>query len=134
MRFSHNRRDHTETLRLEYKHYSTLVAADAGDNRVYGERVKAGWILLVLTCFLHMPNAADNDVAEILIDDGGHELEIRSRARDKAKQGMSAVNPFYLGEHQRVIGQTSRIAKDERICLTVIGELIPLKKWRKGKV
>lgn len=134
MRFSHNRRDRTETLRLEYQYYSTLVAANADDKRVYGERVKAGRILKVLTCFLHMPNAADNDVAEILIDTGGRELEIRSRARDKAKQGMSALNPFYVGEHQRIIGQTSRIAKDERICLTVIGEMVPLKRWRKGKV
>jgi len=121
-------------VRQEYQHYSSLIATDAGDKRVYGERVKAGWILKVLTCFLHMPNAADNDVAEILIDTAGQELEIRSRARDKAKQGMSALNPFYVGEYQRVVGQTSRIAKDEQICLTVIGEMIPLKKWRKGKV
>lgn len=47
---------------------------------------------------------------------------------------MSALNLFYVGEYQRVIGQTSRFAENEHMCLTVIGEMIPLKKWRRGKV
>lgn len=102
--------------------------------RIYGERVKPGWILKVLTCFLHLPDSNLPDVATLLVDDGSQELEIRSRARDKAKQGMSALNPFYVGEYQRVIGQTSRFDENEHMCLTVIGEMIPLKRWRRGKV
>ncbi|MBA7493985.1 hypothetical protein ES702_04551 [subsurface metagenome] len=121
-------------MRLEYQFRATEYWTDDHDKRVYGERVKPGWILKVLTCFLHLPDSEMNDVAFLLVDDGGRELEIRSRARDKAKQGMSALNPFYVGEYQRIIGQTSRFEENEHMCLTVIGEMIPLNKWRKGKV
>ncbi|MBA7624093.1 hypothetical protein ES703_31497 [subsurface metagenome] len=121
-------------MRLEYQYRVTEYYVSGHDKRVYGERVKAGWILKVLTCFLHLPDSKSNDVATLLVDDGGRELEIRSRARDSAKQGMSALNPFYVGEYQRIIGQTSRFADTEHMCLTVIGEMIPLKRWRKGKV
>lgn len=134
MRSSPNRRDSTKTLRLEYQFRAIEYWTAGHDKRVYGEHVKPGWILKVLTCFLHLPDSKINDVATILVHDGSHELEIRSRARDAAKQGMSALNPFYVGEYQRIIGQTSRFEDPEHMCLTVIGEMIPLNKWRKGKV
>lgn len=121
-------------MRIEYQYRATKYITDVLDLRVYGKRVKPGWILKVLSCFLHMPNSKINDVATLLVDNGGWELEIRSRARDAAKQGMSALNPFYVGEYQRVIGETSRADLNDHICLTVIGEMIPLKKWRRGKV
>lgn len=121
-------------MRLEYQHKATTTISGDDGGRVYGERVKAGWILKVLTCFLHMPEAAINDVATLLVDDSGQELEIRSRARDGAKQGMSALNPFYVGEGQRVIGYSPHLNDELEMSLTVIGEMIPLKKWRRGKV
>lgn len=121
-------------MRLEYQHKATETISGTAGGRVYGERVKPGWILKVLTCYLHMPNAKIADVATLVVDNGSEELEIRSRARDAAKQGMSALNPFYVGEYQRVIGSTDKSVDGDQICLTVIGEMIPLKKWRKGKV
>ncbi|GAH44311.1 unnamed protein product [marine sediment metagenome] len=121
-------------MRLEYQFRAIEYWTAGHDKRIYGERVKPGWILKVLTCFLHLPDSKINDVATILVHDGSHELEIRSRARDAAKQGMSALNPFYVGQYQRIIGQTSRFEDTEHMCLTVIGEMIPLKKWRKGRV
>lgn len=121
-------------MRQEYQYYThTIITADH-DHKVYGERVKPGWILKVLTCFLHMPESGIQDVAEILVDQGSSTLEIRSRARDAAKQGMSTLNPFLVGEYQRIIGHSPDSGVGEEICLTVIGEMIPLKKWRKGKV
>lgn len=121
-------------MRLEYQHITREKVPFGTGFKIYGQRVKPGYILKVLTCFLHMPDSADKDIAEILVDDGGQELEIRSRARDAGKQGMSTLNPFYVGEYQRVVGHAPLSSEDETLCLTVIGELIPLKKWRKGKV
>jgi len=121
-------------VRLEYQYRTTIAVSGTDGGRVYGERVKPGYILKVLTCFLHMPDAKTGDVATLVIDDGIRELEIRSRARDAAKQGMSALNPFYIGEYQRVIGFTQKSTNGDEMCLTVIGEMIPLKKWRRGKV
>ena len=121
-------------MRIEYQHrVSTIITADH-DRKVYGERVKPGWILLVLTCYLHMPQSKAGDLAEILISDGIKTLEIRSRSRDLAKRGMSALNPFLVGEYQQIIGHSPDSEIGHEICLTVIGELRPLKRWRKGKI
>lgn len=81
-----------------------------------------------------MPNAKITEVAEITVENGTDILEIRSRARDAAKQGMSTLNPFLVGEHQRIIGHAPEALIGDEICLTVIGELMQLKRWRKGKV
>lgn len=121
-------------MRLEYQYRARDIITLDHDFHIYGERVKPGYILKVLTCFLHLPDSKIADVATLTIYDGSHEFEIRSRARDAAKQGLSALNPFYVGEYQMVIGQTSRADVGDEICLTVIGEMIPLRKWRRGKV
>lgn len=121
-------------MRKEYQYHTHKIIKVGDNNRICGERVKAGWILKVLTCYLHMPDSAKGDIAEILINQGSLELEIRARARDAAKQGMSALNPFYVGEYQCIIGYAPDSGVGDEICLTVIGEMIPLKKWRKGKV
>lgn len=81
-----------------------------------------------------MPDSKLGDIAELLVDQGSLELEIRARGRDAAKQGMSAINPFYVGEYQRVVGYSPDADVGDEICLTIIGEMIPLKKWRRGKV
>lgn len=121
-------------MRLEHLWRGTETITTGHDRRVYGERVKAGYLLKVLTCFLHMPDSKVNDIASILVDNGSTYLEIRSRARDAGKQGMSALNPFYVGEHQRVIGHSPQSGVNDTICLTIIGEMLLLKNWRKGKV
>jgi len=121
-------------VRLEYSHRAREIITADHDRRVYGERVKPGWILKVLTCFLHMPDSKSGHIANILVDSRTLPLEIRSRARDAAKQGMSTLNPFYVGEYERVVGHSPNSVLNDEICLTVIGEMIPLKKWRKGKV
>lgn len=104
------------------------------DRRVYGDPVPPGWVLLVRTCYLHMPKSKAGDVATLLLEHGGQELVLRSRARDFAKQGMSAFNPFYVGEHQRVIGESLNSDEKDTITLNIVGEMIPLRKWRRGKV
>lgn len=121
-------------MRKEYQHHAqTIVTADH-DKKVYGERVKPGWILKVLTCFLHLPDSDVSDIAEVLIDRGSGELEIRARAGGAGSRGLSTLAPFYVGEYQRVIGHAPDSIIDDELGLTVIGELIPLNKWRKGKV
>jgi len=121
-------------VRLEYQFRAREIITTDHDRRVYGERVKPGWILKVLTCFLHMPKSKIGHIANLLVDGRPLPFEIRSRARDAAKQGMSALNPFYVGENQRVVGHSPDSNVGDEICLTVIGEMIPLKKWRRGKV
>lgn len=117
-------------MRFEYQYRTTEIITAGHNRRVYSERVDAGWLLTVLSCYLHIPDSKIGHVAEILVSDGAQELEIRSRGRDAAKQGMSTLNPFYVGEYQRVIGHSPDSNLNDKICLTVIGHLTPLWDWR----
>lgn len=104
------------------------------DRRVYGDLVPPGWVLKVLTSYIHMPDCKAGDIAQILLEHGGQDLVLRCRVRDFAKHGMSTLNPYYVGEHQRVIGYSPDAAVGDTISLNIVGEMIPLKRWRKGKV
>jgi len=121
-------------VRYLYQRHWTEKITQAHDRRIYSERVKPGWILAVHYCYLHLPEAKANDVATIFIDIGGEELVLRSRARDAAKQGMSALRPFHVGEHRRVIGHAPDADSGNTISLSLCGEMIPLRKWKRGKV
>lgn len=104
------------------------------NRRVYSDSVKPGWILELHTCYFHLPEAKSGDIATICIERGGEELVMRSRSRDQAKQGMSALVPFHVGEHQRVFGHAPDADNTDTITLNICGAMIPLKKWKKGKV
>ena len=118
---------------LYQRHWAETITLNH-DKRVCSERVKAGWVLEVHYCYLHMPDAAKGDVATLFVDIGGEELVLRSRARDAAKQGMSAIRPFHVGEHRRVVGYAPDAEVGNKISLSLCGAMIPLKKWKKGKV
>lgn len=118
---------------LYQKHWTETITA-GHDKRVYSERVKAGWVLEAHFCYLHLPGSKAGDVATILVDIGGEELVLRSRARDAAKQGMSTIRPFHVGEHRRVIGHAPDADVGDVITMSLCGAMIPLRKWRRGKV
>jgi len=96
--------------------------------------IKPGRLLEVHYCYLHAPEAKTGHILTIFIDIGGEELVLRSRARDAAKQGMSAVRPFHVGEHRRVIGYAPDANIGDHICLSLCGAMLDLKKWKRGKV
>ena len=121
-------------LRYLYQQQWTETIVDGHDKRVWSERVKPGWLLEVHTCYLHAPESAKGDVLHLHVERGGQDLVLRSRARDAAKQGMSAMVPFHIGEHQRISGHAPDADNGDEITLNVCGAMIPLKKWRKGKV
>jgi len=118
---------------LYQRHWTAIVNAD-NNARVYSERIRPGWILEAHYCYLHAPEARSGDVLTIFIDIGGEDLVLRSRARDLGKQGMSALRPFHVGEHRRVIGHAPDADEGDIISLSLCGAMIPLKKWKKGKV
>lgn len=102
--------------------------------RVISDPVPAGWLLQVHYCYFHVPEAAINDVLTLYMELGGQELVLRSRARDRAKQGMSCVLPFCLGEHRRIIAEALEADNGDHLCLSLCGSMVELKKWKKGKV
>lgn len=121
-------------MRYLYQNQWTETIEAGHSGRVYSDRVKPGWILVVHACYLHAPESAIKDVLAIYIEHGGQDLVLRSRARDAAKQGMSAIVPFHVGEHQRLFGYAPDAGVGDTITLNLCGEMVPLKKWKKGKV
>jgi len=81
-----------------------------------------------------LPESKSGDIAVIYIETGGEDIVLRSRARDAAKQGMSALRPFHVGQHRRVYGYAPDADNDDTLCLSLCGAMLELKKWRKGKV
>ena len=121
-------------MKLEYQYRTTETIRAGHDKKVYDRRVKAGWILKVVSCYFYVPEIGTVDKVAILVETGAQDLDIRWRGKEVGRLGISTLNPFYVGEHQRVIGYAPKAKIGDQLSLTVIGEMIPLKKWRKGRV
>lgn len=121
-------------MRYLYQRHWTETITAGHSKRVYSDLVKPGWLLEVHYCYLHLPDSKSGHVATIYIETGGEDLVLRSRARDAAKQGMSAIRPFHIGEHRRVYGHAPDANTNDTISLSLCGAMLQLKKWRKGKV
>ena len=121
-------------MRYLYQRQWIEIITAGHDKRVCSDRVRPGRLLEVHYCYLHAPQSKSGDILTIFIDIGGQELVLRSRARDAAKQGMSAIRPFHVGEHRRVIGHAPDADENDHICLSICGAILDLKKWTKGKV
>lgn len=121
-------------MRHLYQQHWTETIVAGHSKRVYSELVKPGWLLFVHYCYLHLPESKSGDIATIYIETGGEDLVLRSRSRDAAKQGMSALRSFHVGEHRRVYGHAPDARNNDTISLSLCGEMVPLNKWRKGKI
>jgi len=119
-------------LRHLYQNQWTEIITPGHDRRVCSDQVRPGWILYVHSCYLHLPEAKSGDVATIYLVHGAQRHVLRSRARDAAKQGLSALLPFHVAEHQWIIGYAPDADEGDTIELGMCGAMIPLKKWRKG--
>jgi len=121
-------------LRYLYQNHWTEIVVTGHSKEVCSERVKPGWLLYVHSCYLHLPESKAADVATIYLVHGAMRHVLRSRGRDAAKQGMSAILPFHVAEHQYIIGYAPDADNTDTIELGVCGEMIRLKRWRKGEV
>ena len=117
-------------MRWEYQYCKKVFVTPGHNRRVYGEWIEAGWMLTVETCYLYIPEAKTPDYACICVENGGQELMIRSRGKDVGRRGISSLNPFYVGEHQRVIASAPNANIGDELSLCVMGYLMPLWDWR----
>jgi len=118
-------------MRFEYQHVARATITADHNRRVYGERVLPGWILTVKSCYMYVPDIATPDKLLILVETDPEEIEIRARGKESGRLGISTLNDFYVGEHQRVVGYAPNSGVGDKISLTVIGYLTPLWDFRK---
>jgi len=117
-------------VRFEYQYSARETITVDHDKRVYGERIAAGWILTVKSCYMYVPEVGTQDIVHLLVEAGPQEMEIRVRGKEVGRVGISALNPFYVGEYQRVVGYAPSAEIGHKLSLTVIGYLTPLWDWR----
>ena len=119
-------------MRFEYQFCRKAVITPDHDRCLYGEWIEPGWILTVESCYLYIPEAKTPDYACICVEIGGRDVMIRSRGKDVGRRGMSTLNPFYVGEYQRIHACAPNAEVDDTISLCVMGYLMPLWDWRRG--
>jgi len=121
-------------MRLEYQCCAEETITLGHNRRIYCERVEPGWILTAEMCYLHVPQIGTPDVVSIFVERGPEEIIVRSRGKEVGRQGISALCPFYVGEYQRIVGHAPNAEIGDELSLNVMGYLMPLWEWRRGKV
>ena len=105
----------------------TVAATD--DRYVKSDRIRPGYVLHVMSCFAHAPEREALDVLKLCIRSGGQNVCIRSRAANLAKTGMSALNPFLVGEGDQVLAYFPDSDTGDTIELCLNGFLTPIEEW-----
>lgn len=118
-------------MRFEYQFCRKAVITPGHSRCLYGELIDPGWILTVVTCYFYIPEADTPDFACICVEIGGRDVMIRSRGKEAGRRGMSTLNPFYVGEYQRIHACAPNADEGDTISLCVMGYLMPLWDWRR---
>lgn len=101
--------------------------------RVYSDRVPAGHVLHVMSCYAHAPEREVNDITWIGVETGGADVLIRARGGAVVKDGMSALNPFLAGEGDRVFAYFPDADATDTIGLHINGFMVPTSEWREAQ-
>lgn len=106
----------------------TLTAGHSG--YVLSERIDPGMVLHVQNCYAHAPERAVSDITWLGVRSGGQDVLVRARGGAVAKEGMSAINDFFVGEGDQVFAAFPDAEEDDTGELHVIGVLYDLESWR----
>ena len=105
-----------------------LTAGHSG--YVFSEKVRTGEVLHVQNCYAHAPERKTSDIIWMGVRDGSKDVLVRARGGTIAKEGMSSLNDFYVGEGDQVFAKFPDAEVGDTVELHVIGVLYDLKSWR----
>lgn len=106
------------------------TATTAPSLYVLSDRIKPGWILHVHNCYAHAPERDTSEIIMLGVRNGEGDILIRSRGGAIAKEGMSALNDFFVGEGDQIFAYFPSATGTESIELHVVGCLITLDEYR----
>ena len=98
---------------------------------VFSDRVRPGHVLHVHNCYAHAPEREVADITWLGVRNGGQDILVRARGGAVAKEGMSALRDFYVGEGDQVFAYFPDSDNTDTIELHVIGIMFTLDEWRK---
>ncbi|MBW2091024.1 MAG: hypothetical protein JRI34_02720 [Deltaproteobacteria bacterium] len=97
---------------------------------VLSDVVKPGCILHVHNCFAHAPERKVNDIIQMGVRDGVSDVLVRSRGGAIAKEGMTNLNDFFVGEGDLIFAYFPDSDDTNTIELHVIGCLLSIDEYR----
>jgi len=103
------------------------------DKYVLAERVEAGHVLHIHNCYAHAPENAKGDKIELGIQVGGEKIIVRARGTSAAKDGMSALRDFFIGEDNQLYAYFPDADNGDIIGLHVIGHMMSAKEWHESR-
>lgn len=118
-------------MRQVYARKWTETVTASHSKYVFSDRVDPGRVLHVYNCFAHAPDRGLSEIIQLGVRSGGQDVLLRSRAGAIAKEGMSALNEFFVGEGDQVFAYFPASDEGDTIELDIIGVLYYLKDWRK---
>lgn len=108
------------------------AVAPTDDRYVLSDRIRPGNVLHVMNCFAYAPEREANDSICVCVRSGGQDVCIRHRAGAVAKEGMSALNHFLVGEGDQVVAYFPDSDTGDTIELCLNGFLVPVAVWREA--
>lgn len=117
-------------MRIVYCESWGRKVAATDDLYVLSDRIKPGYVLHVMTCFAYAPEREAADIIQLAVRSGGKDICLRHRAGSLAKNGMSALNEFLVGEGDQILAYFPDADTGDEIALCVNGYLMPVAEWR----
>ena len=117
-------------MRQVYVNKWCKTATTAPSLYVLSDVIKPGFILHVHNCFAHAPERIVGEVIELGVRDGIGDVLIRSRGGTTAKNGMSALRDFFVGEGDQIFAYFPSATGADKIELHVIGCLLSIDEYR----
>jgi len=97
---------------------------------VLSDFIKPGEILHVHNCFAHAPEREVSDIIHMGVRNGVGDVLIRARGGAIAKEGMTNLNDFFVGEGDQVFAYFPDSDNTDTIELHVIGCLLSIDEYR----
>jgi len=97
---------------------------------VLSDRVKAGEILHVHTCFCYAPSSNTGDIITFGVRTGIFDVTCRSRGCTNRKEGLSSLRDFFVGEGDQVFAHFPDSAVGHAIGLHIVGCLLSIDEYR----
>lgn len=117
-------------MRQIYLNKWSETVVDGHSKYVLSDPIRPGEILHVHNCYAHAPQRNTSDIIHLGVRNGTGDILVRARGGAVAKEGMSALNDFFVGEGDQIFAYFPDAANTHTIELHVIGCLLSLDEWR----
>ena len=108
----------------------TEIVTQAHDRYVWSDPIQVGKVLLVNNMYGHGHEREAQDRIKLGLKNGATEILIRARKWANSGEGLSALNPFFIGEYDKLFAYFPDSDDTDTIALHVIGVLMARDEFR----